>query len=338
MIALVQRVERINHSSNLSDITRKQWEQSALSISPESPDSSSLLTDARELAQNYLPEEIKEQIVRVNQPKGLTHFYLKGLPKDPQLPATPSGGKRPASKLTWVSEIVILGIIAYALGAEPFSYLEQKQGDLVQNIVPIKGLETTNSNANTGNFSWHSDDALFMHFFRAEGIILYCLRNQGGTATLFAPIDEIIAAMNSLDVEVLRQPRFRVRTPESFKLYGGKVIYSEPRPIITEGSAGAEIALATYNVQPADPHDEEAIMALWGLRSALRPPVVKSFVLQPGDILIISNVRGLHARSSITGDRWLQRSYFRKDLSDLRRVTNSNGTCRVFSSEELFLL
>lgn len=177
-----------------------------------------------------------------------------------------------------------------------------------------------------------------MRSLRAEGIILYCIHNKGGTETLFAPIDEIIDRMNPLDVEVLRQPRFRVRTPESFKHYGGKIIYSEPRSIITDGVAGAEIALATYNVQPDDEQDDEAMMALWGLRSVLRSSVTKSFVLNPGDMLIISNVRGLHARSTITGDRWLQRSYFRQSLTDLRRFTNSSGSCCVFKSENLVLL
>lgn len=79
-------------------------------------------------------------------------------------------------------------------------------------------------------------------------------------------------------------------------------------------------------------------MALWGLQGALRPPVTKAFVLEPGDVFILSNVRGLHARTEIVGERWLQRCYFRQNLDNLRQITNSSETCRVFSSEKLFLL
>jgi hypothetical protein len=339
MTTLVQINKRnTSKQSSLLTCTHKQWQKDALSIRPNNSDASLLLPVAKDLAKCYLSNQMKDQISQINQRGRLSHLHLTSLPRDPNLPPTPLDGKRPDTKKTWVSEIVQLGIIAYALESQVFSYFEQKDGALVQDIAPIKGLENSQSNSSSGKFSWHSDDANFKRDFRAEGIMLCCLRNEGGTATLFASVDEITNAMNPIDLKVLRQPRFRVRTPESFKLYDGKVIYSEPRPILTEGEAGTEIAIATYNVQPVDPQDEEATSALWALHLALRPPVAKSFVLEPGDVLIISNVCGLHARSPISGDRWLQRCYFRKDLTALRRVTNSTDNCRVFSSEKLFLL
>lgn len=286
----------------------------------------------------YLGDETKKQIAQFNQPGGTSYLHLKGLPKDPELPPTPTDGKRPSEKRTRVSETLLLGIINDALGAEVFSYQEQKEGALVQDIAPIPGLESSQSNASSFNFGWHSDDALFQREHRAEGIILYCHRNEGKTVTWYAPVDDILAAMDSRDAQALRQNRFRIRTPDSFHLYGGKLIYSEPRPIITEGPTGTEIAVPTYNVQPADTKDEAAKEALWALHLALREPVAKPFILEPGDILIISNVKGLHAREPISGDRWLQRCYFREDLKALREVTNNNSTSRVFSSEKLFLL
>lgn len=342
MSTLLERPKTLPPSSTLS-LPKNQkfhWQQDILShnFSDFNNNPKLLLTLAQDLAEKHLNEQIKETISLINQPNGLTHLHLKGFPQDPLLPITPLDGKRPHTKLTWVSEMVLLGIILGALKSEPFSYLEQKQGDLVQNIVPIPGLEHTQSNASSDHFDWHSDDAPLIRACRPEGIILSCLRNVGNTATLFASVDEIITRMNPLDVEILRQPRFRVCTPHSFHLYGGKVLYSEPRPILTEGLSGTEIALATYNVQPVDPQDEEANLALWSLKGALRSPVPESFILQPGELLIISNVHGLHARTSISGDRWLQRAYFRHDLNDLRRFTSSNETCRIFKSEQLFLL
>ncbi len=328
-------------SKNWDKVKVKQWEKKAQEVSWNiSRDSSLLIPIAHDLAAQFLPEELRQQISKINKAGGLTHLHLQGLPQEPYLCKSPVDGNRPVGKRTFVSEIILLGIISFALGAEVFAYAEQKNGDLVQNVAPIKGFEKTQSNAGIGKFGWHSDDAPFKRPYRAEGIALYCLRNESQTVTLFADIDDIIKALHPIDLQVLREPRFRVRTPESFKLFEGKMIYSEPRAIITDGEAGAEIALATYNVQPVDDEDSEAFDALYALKLALRTPVAKSFVLQQGDLLIISNVRGVHARGPIVGgDRWLQRCYFRKDLTDLRQVTNSSDDdCRVFRSEELFLL
>jgi L-asparagine oxygenase len=317
---------------NLPESNRKKWGEVVELINFDNQDFSSLLSEVKDLAKKYLLLEMADAIAQINQPHGLTYLHLKGLPQDSRL----SKIEGYLSKETKVSESVLLGIAG--LVGEPFAYREQKQGQIIQDVIPQKGLENTQSNASSAKFGWHSDDAPFHRPYRAESIILYCLSNEGEAETMFAPIDEIIAALNPLDKKVLSQPRFRFRTPESFNLYGGKVLYTEPRPIITDGLAGAEISVATYNVQPADSQDDEAVMALWQLQGALRSPVAKSFVLQPGELLIISSTRGLHARGSIVGDRWLQRCYARKSLDDLRSATNSGEDCRVFSSEGLFLL
>jgi L-asparagine oxygenase len=336
-----EKEDSISFSSEYCEqVKLKQWQKKAMEVSLSvSHDSSLLMPIARDLASQYLPEEMRQQIRKVNQPNGLTHLHLQGLPQDAYLPKSPVDGNRPIGKRSFISEIVLLGIISQALGAEVFAYQEQKNGDLVQNVAPIQGFEKTQSNASVDKFNWHSDDAPFKRPYRAEGIALYCLRNQSKTVTYFADVDDIIKALHPIDLQVLREPRFRVRTPESFKLYGGKMVYSEARAIVTDSEAGAEIAVATYNVIPVDDEDEEAFDALYALKLALRTPVAKSFVLEQGDLLIISNVRGVHARGPIVGgDRWLQRCYFRKDLTDLRQVTNSSDDCRVFSSEQLFLL
>jgi L-asparagine oxygenase len=331
MIATLVKTDN-ETSFNLPDINREKWQEEALSINFDNQDFSSLLSDAKDLAKKYLTPEITDAIAQVNQPHGATHLHLKGLPQDLQL----SKVEGYLSKETKVSETVLLGITG--LEGEPFSYLEQKQGRIIQDIIPQKGLENTQSNAGSAKFGPHTDDAPLHRSHRAEKISLYCISNEGGAETMFAPLDEIMAAMNPLDVRVLSQPRFRFRTPESFNLYGGKVLYTEPRPIITNGLTGSEISVATYNVQPVDSKDDEAEMALWQLKGGLRSPVAKSFTLQPGEMLIISNTRGLHARGEIVGDRWLQRCYARTSLDDLRSATNSGADCRVFSSEGLFLL
>ena len=333
-------VSREASKSNVFTLPSKSYESFLGDIlSLDSPESvleiSSLCLDSvRQVALDNLPLESREALASFNKPGGPNYIHLKGLPIDLNLPSTPSNGIHPMYKKTWVSEFVLLGIIASISEAEPFSYIEQKQGVIVQEIIPLKGLEKTNSNASSALFGWHSDDPIFKRDYRTEGIALYCLRNEGKTKTWFAPAEEIVAAMSPQDVEILKQPRFRVSSSESFNLFYGQKIISEPRPLLTEGPTGWEFAVATYNTQLLDADDTKAKQSFWALQLALRPPVAKSVVLEPGDMFIFSNF-GLHSRAAIYGDRWLQRSYFRGSLEKLRFATQSSSFCRVFSAEKL---
>lgn len=338
MVSVPFNFPKKNSLESWSKIKLKQWEKAAQSVILDIfYDESLLIPLAKDLADKFCPEEMRQEIKKINERGGLTHLYLQGLPKDPYLPVPPIDGKGSAGKRTMVSELVSLGILLGIMEVEPFAYLEEKEGALIHQVVPLKGLEKTQSNASIGKFQFHNDNASLKRAHRPEGIILNCLMNQG-TSTYFADVDEIIKALHPIDLQVLREERFRVRTPDSFNLFGGKMISSDPRPIIMDGDAGAEIAVNLSNVMPVYADDEEAKNAILALHLALRSPVAKSFILEPGDLFIFSNVRGLHARGPISGNRWLQRAYFRKNLSDLRRVTNSSNTCRKFISEKLFLL
>lgn len=96
----------------------------------------------------------------------------------------------------------------------------------MQDIAPIPGQESTQSNASSFKFGWHSDDALFQRDHRAEGIILYCHRNDGKTATCYAPVDDILTVMDYRDAQVLREKmigNFRIVLMRSNDIKGEQI-------------------------------------------------------------------------------------------------------------------
>ena len=312
------------------------WAAAGIAISEGADPYKVLLPKAVEIAEKFVPDRIIQQLKQMNQPDGPTSMLIKGLPIDPNLPASPTDGKRPVTKSSWISEATLLGTLG-VVRLEAFSYAEQKSGALVQEIVPVNGLESSNSNAGRTSFGPHSDDASLLRSYRPEGIALLCLRNDSQTKTWFASIDDILEAIDPYYVDILRSRSYRVRTPESFNYFEGKIIFSEPRQIISKGLQGQdEIAVALYNVQPSN-NAEELQMALNALRLVLKPPVAKAVILEPGDLFIFSNVRGLHFRDSIVGERWLQRTYFRQSLEQLQQATNTDEFNRTFETRQLVL-
>jgi L-asparagine oxygenase len=331
-------MKSINQTFTIDEATRKSWQQNAaaIAVSQGSDPYQYLLPEAEKIAKEFLPNEIVQALKQINQSNGVTSVLVKNMPIDLSLPPTPADGKRPILKINYASEAALLGTLA-ASGHEVLAYLEEKDGALVHEVVPIYGLENSNSNASRSKFGYHTDDASLKRSHRPEGIALICLRNCGAI-TWFAPLSDAMEAIDPYYVDILCSNRFRIRTPESFNLHGGKIIISEPRPIVSTNSQGQyEVAVALYSAQLSNNDDEEAQMALNALRNVLKPPVARPITLGPGDLFAFSNVLGFHSRDSFIGDRWLQRAYFRQSLEEIRRATNTDSSTRVFSTNQLVL-
>lgn len=250
------------------------------------------------------------------------------------IPVLPDGADHPHADLA--NALLLLGLIE-AAGLHVFTYNEQKSGALVQDIVPIPGRELSNSNAGRVPLGWHTDDAVFKRPHRAEGIALLCIDNTAATRTYFVGVDQLVERFDMATIDVLRQPRFRFATPESFHIFGGKIVYSELAPVLTEGSAGGlEVSCAEYSTRVAT-GDDEACRALETFKEALAECQHVSIALLPGDCLAFSNVGGLHARDAVEGARHLKRVYFRRSLDALREATRSGPEETVFSCEQFIL-
>ena len=313
--------DKFHNTAELPELNRRDWQQAAegLIIPEEEDPSKIIMPEAANLAEKHLPDNMKRMLERMQQPHGPAFLTFRNMPIDRSLPLAPTDGKRPKKKLSWVSEMTLLGV-ARASDLQPLSYREEKGEALVHEIAPHRGLEQSLSNGGRIPLGFHTDESILKREYRPEYLMLMGLINRNQIPTYVATLDEVLKKLEPRKDGILREPRFRVESPESFHLWGGKVIQSEPRPLITKGPNGEdEIAGNLYAVKTKD---EEARRALDALVDIL-PRVAKPIVLQPADLLVFNNNRCLHARAAIAGERWLQRLLCRRSLEQLRHATGS---------------
>lgn len=317
---------------------RLAWQQAFEKVEiPDGEDSYPfLVAKSQEIAEAHLPDAARQQLERLKQSDGLAFVVFQNMPIDQNIPQPPTDGKRPKTKKSWISEMTLLGT-AGAGNLQPLSYREEKGNALVHEVAPISGKEQLLSNGGRIPLGFHTDAAILKRYYRPDYLMLLGLINQSQTPTYIALLDDALQALKELEIHyecILREPCFRVESPESFNYWGGKAIVSEPRPLITKGTHGEdEIAGNLYAVKTSDKEAEAALKAF----ISILPQVAKPIVLHPGDLLIFNNHRCLHARAAVEGDRWLQRLYCRYSLEQLRHATGSSDDCYVFETRTLVL-
>lgn len=277
------------------------------------------------IAMRRLPGPAVETLDRFFDPEGPDALLIENLPIDPNLPAPPQDGRRPAMK-TAVSEAVIAGLIEGH--ASILSYSNEKSGAPIHEITPVQGLEHTTSSTGRVPFACHTDAAFLAPRFCPRGLLLFGLLNHPGAPTGILPLDYILEAAPHSLVRSLQKPIFRHPSPSSFETSASVV-----RPIVWRDAEGvARIAVQTHAVQPMNEEAESAISQLRDLLDTLAPERV---VLRPGDALLFKNDRVLHGRDAFTGARWLQRAYFTDSLAPFREQAGEDGHGFVFDAARL---
>jgi hypothetical protein len=320
--------------NRLPDIVRDRWGNDAASLSPplNQPDNDSL-NAASNIASRHLPPGLAEHLAAV-MTSGPFFRVLENLPIGKCIPPVPTNGKRPTGK-DWVSEATLLGTTR-AIGLEAFTYLQERQGVIPQQVAPIHGQEAANHSGNTEEFGFHSDNAILQREHLAEFIALLGIRNDRNTETSLAALDDLLTELDTVSpsfVPVMEDPQqWQVPYPESFEM-GADRKFSRPCSILTRAFDGRyEIAMAVYNVVPLT-RDAEAVLE--AVKALLKPPLVQTVVIRPGTLLIMSNFRGLHGRGKIAGSRWAQRIYLGRSLKALQAACGTGDDARVFDVRKL---
>lgn len=267
--------------------------------------------------------------------QSISHLLIQNLLIDAHLPPSPANGVRPPGK-SWESESALLQI-ANAAKVWPLGYVEENNC-LIHQIAPAAGHDREVSSAGVAALRFHSDLAILRAPYRPQFLFLTGLRNEDATPTLLAELDDVLAALQQREpslVEALREPRFRLGSPDSLQLFGGKRLCSEPRPLIAPGVLGRDTIAANLNsVTATDPRAEQALLAL----QEVLPEVTRSIVIGPGEALVFNNETCLHGRRAIpSGQRWLQRLYCRRSLKQLRQATGSGSEKVIFPISRLIL-
>ena len=318
-------------SLRLPDDNREAWTRDACAL--EFPDYHDLnewnaFRDASvHLALRHLPEHFSEALDEFFTPTGIPALMFENLPVDPGLPANPSDGMRPVDKLA-VSEAIICGLVG--MHGDILSYLNEKFGAPIQEVVPIQGLEGIQSNAGRVQFGFHSDNAFLPRRFRQSGILLYGLRNQDA-ATLVLTAGQIMEAAPADLAASLAKPIYRHACPASFSL--GSAALSAPCPILWRDELGlTRVSAASSSIEPLTPEAAEALHRFRALLMSLEPARI---VVKPGTALLFKDDRVLHGRDSFAGSRWLQRAYFTDSLDPLRKATRSDPRAFAFDAGAL---
>ncbi|MDH6576348.1 TauD/TfdA family dioxygenase [Kitasatospora sp. MAP5-34] len=266
------------------------------------------LDQARELSCR-IPLRLLEIIRRYRHDCGpAALLMISNLPVDESgLPDTPTVRESVERRATIPA--AVSAMLSLQLG-EVIAFKDEKTGALVQNVVPVPGLEQSQSNAGSVDLQMHVENAF--HPNRPDFVGLLCLRNDHTrtAGTLVSSIRQALPLVSDEARRVLGQPRFVTQPPPSFQAGD-----SAPAHAVLDGD-------------PADPNvrvdfaatvaiDEEARQALERLRDAVAL-AASVLVLQSGDLAFIDNRMALHGRSSFVprydgNDRWLHRTFVHLD-------------------------
>jgi L-asparagine oxygenase len=255
-------------------------------------------------------------------------LLVDNLPVDPELPPTPADGGPCREKKTFVAEGVLLGLSG--LLGEPVSFLTEKDGRIVHDVTPTAaGAATQTSQGSVVDLNFHNDivhDAAGRYdISNPDFLVLHCLRpdQKREALTVYADGRDLLRVLDTDVVEVLRSPLFRLNAPGGYTrmFAAGRQVLSEPVPIVSGPAEAPEIAVAANGVVFLS---GEAEVAFKSLQAACVDPRVEQVVrLDRGQALLINNRKGIHARSQFAAqfrgeDRWLQRTYVRRSLWNIR--------------------
>lgn len=277
------------------------------------PFATSQFFDQAEVAEGILPQSARSALSALRRGtadcvviRGLPHDHIKG-----QQP----GEEHASTKTAPPRGNALLSTVVRRLGFE-YSYAKEKDGALVHDIFPTKAGATKQSNESWKvDLSLHTENAF--HPIRPDFVVLYCVRTpEAPPATHLAVLRDILPRLTDEEVATLKEPRFTIKVVDSF-LTGGEE-NARLQLKILDGCSRHPVVRWHENVRGIDKSAENALQAF----SAAAKAAAQAVRLQPGDLLAFANETCLHGRdkfdASLDGsDRWLLRSYVRRDLTPL---------------------
>ncbi len=233
------------------------------------------------------------------------------------------GSPETIGKISQRIDLAILDQLDNLRYGQVFTYKQQCFGELVQNLIPLRGKEQENSNAGRKAFPWHSDDARLDRWYRVDNLGLFGVDNRGEVPTRLLPVDAVVDRLDKRSLRHLCQPRYTQAVPQSYNIPGREGLRSPARPVLAKSNEGYHIRFTAYATR-AVTGDHVAELALQALQEAVNSTPPKSIVLRGGDMLIFSNSRYLHSRGAVGGQRWIKRVYLKRDLSELARACSTD--------------
>lgn len=270
---------------------------------------------AIELAARNMPQRIAKSLIdfRCNGNDYGT-LLLRNLALDHEPAPTPRGGA--LQRWQQVPQSTLVQLLTMAWLGDVISYADEKDGALVQDIVPRPGAEQLQENSGSVFLEMHTEDGFHPH--KPDHLGLLCLRSdhERVALTATASIDRALPRLSSACADLLREPLYRIRCASSFT-GADEPRYSTAIPVLSGSSQRPDLCADFHAMEGLS---EDASWALEQLRRAMTA-VLAGAVLEPGDLVVVDNRAAVHARTAFTprhdgNDRWLRRAF---TVSDLRR-------------------
>ncbi|MEH6352626.1 MULTISPECIES: TauD/TfdA family dioxygenase [unclassified Pseudomonas] len=281
------------------------------------------------LEQLLAPE--KSRLLRDFQHCDEVALVIRGLPVDAQLPATPYGGNPDIAELPVVAG-AILAVLA-VLGTCPVGYQGESEDSIFRHVSPKQQRETERSSYGSRlDLGMHVDnphlplscEAVQQLSACPEYLSLTGLRCELTVPTRIVAIADVLNMLPDFVEQELLRPSFSVRRPDSFARQDTVL---EQVPLLYRPSSGG--LHCRYNMASISAHCEHSRLALQLFAAAANhPDVVRSVLLQPGDMLIFKNQQTLHARDGFAPrydglDRWMLRVF---GVNDRKRLLPFSAT------------
>jgi Fe(II)/alpha-ketoglutarate-dependent arginine beta-hydroxylase len=252
------------------------------------------------------------------------HFLVRGFQiDDAAIGPSPAHWDQPWEGRPYLREEIFQMLISGVIGGA-FGWRTQENGRFLRHIVPIdavKNEQLGGSSATT--LLWHTEEAF--HPGRADFFTLMCYRNREQATTNIASIDDFRLGADTL--EILRQPRFIILPDKShtpvenssdlwalnsatFERIARMMNDPQPVSLIYGPKTMPMMRVDQAFVEPLA-GDSAATDALVALHTEL-DRVKLELQMQPGDIVLLDNLRVAHGRSVYTPDygpkhRWMRR-------------------------------
>ncbi|MFJ6217313.1 TauD/TfdA family dioxygenase [Streptomyces sp. NPDC092296] len=274
-----------------------------------------------------LPTRLLTELRRFRHDAGPDGTLLvRNLPVSPvdgstALPPTPT---RPGSVERTASTAAAVITAAMLQLGDVIAYRNEKSGALVQNVVPVPGQETLQSNAGSVLLEMHNENAF--HANRPDYVGLLCVRQdpEGEARLCTASVRRALPLLSERTRQVLSEERFLTEAPPSFGDQDGVL----PAHAVLLGAPEDPDLLVDFSA--THPLDDEARGAMAELRTVLTQ-VAQALALVAGDLAVVDNRLAVHGRTPFTPrydgtDRWLHRVYASLDYRRSRPARTGGGS------------
>ena len=273
----------------------------------------------------HLPARLTEAIRGFRHDPGIdATLTIANLPIEPDtLPPTPNVPDSVERAATAPATLATL--LGQQLG-EVIAYRDEKYGALVQNVVPVPALASSQSNGGSVPLEFHTENAFHAH--RPDYVGLLCLRpaHHDQVGTQVAAIRRAFPLLDEASRAILSEARFVTAAPPSFRSADS----SKAHPVLSGSADDPDICVDFHATSPLD---HRAARALSQLREALTA-VRSDLVLRPGDMVFVDNRLAVHGRVAFSprydgSDRWLHRVFVHLDNRRTRPYRSGNGAVLI---------